>query len=189
MEEVAPMADLMHEVLGVLYFFVPAYAANMAPVLVRGHFEALAVPMDGGRSMGGSRVLGDHKTWRGILSGVVAGTLVYAGQRALYDAGFLRNLALLDYAATTLAVGALMGLGAGLGDAAKSFVKRRVGIEPGASWIGFDQLDFVVGSYLLVAPIYAATLLPTLLALPIVFIGSIGITVAAYGLHLKEAWV
>jgi CDP-2,3-bis-(O-geranylgeranyl)-sn-glycerol synthase len=56
--------ELTPELLGVLYFFLPAYAANMAPVLVRGRFEALAVPMDGGRSLGGVRILGDHKTWR-----------------------------------------------------------------------------------------------------------------------------
>ena len=45
------------------------------------------------------------------------------------------------------------------------------------------------GSYLLVAPIYTAPSLPTLLALPIVFVGSIVITGMAYWLHLKEAWI
>jgi CDP-2,3-bis-(O-geranylgeranyl)-sn-glycerol synthase len=189
MGEMAAVPDLIRALCGVLYFFVPAYAANMAPVLVRDHFEALAVPMDGGLTIGGIRVLGDHKTWRGLLAGVVAGIMVYAAQRALYEAGVFHHLAAIDYATTSVASGALMGLGAGLGDAVKSFLKRRVGIEPGASWIGFDQLDFMVGSYLLVAPLYAAPLLPTLLALPIVFIGSIGITTGAYWLHLKEAWI
>lgn len=137
------MPDLVRELLVVLYFFVPAYAANMAPVLVRGHFEALAMPIDGGRSIGGIRVLGDHKTWRGLVAGIVVGIATYAGQRVLYDAGVVRYLAPIDYDQTSLALGALMGLGAGLGDAMKSFVKRRVGIEPGASWIVFDQLDFI----------------------------------------------
>jgi hypothetical protein len=31
-------------------------------------------------------------------------------------------------------------------DSVKSFVKRRVGIAPGAPWIPFDQLDFVIGA-------------------------------------------
>jgi CDP-2,3-bis-(O-geranylgeranyl)-sn-glycerol synthase len=179
----------MRDLLRVLYFFAPAYAANMAPVLARGHFDAIAVPMDGGRTIGGIRVLGDHKTWRGLLAGIVVGIVVYAGQRALYDTGLLRHLAAIDYDTMSVVLGALLGLGAGLGDAAKSFAKRRVGIEPGGSWIGFDQLDFMAGSYLLVAPIYAAPLLPTLLALPIVFLGSVAITTAAYWLHLKEAWI
>ena len=38
-----------------------------------------------------------------------------------------------------------------LGDAAKSFVKRRLGKERGASWLGPDQLDFVLGAWLLAA--------------------------------------
>jgi hypothetical protein len=33
-----------------LYFFVPAFVANLAPVVIRGHVEWLAHPMDGGES-------------------------------------------------------------------------------------------------------------------------------------------
>ena len=55
-----------HQVLQVLYFFLPAYVANMSPVLVRGRFKALALPIDGGRWLWGKRILGDHKTWRGL---------------------------------------------------------------------------------------------------------------------------
>jgi CDP-2,3-bis-(O-geranylgeranyl)-sn-glycerol synthase len=183
------MHDLMHDLLGVLYFFVPAYAANIAPVLVRGHFAALATPIDGGRTFGGIRILGDHKTWRGLVAGVIAGVAAFAAQRALYAAGIFHPLALVDYGATGLGLGALMGLGAGVGDAVKSFAKRRVGIAPGDSWIGFDQLDFMLGSYLAVAPICAPPLLVTLLALPVVFVASVLTTAAAYALHLKEAWI
>ena len=184
-----PPEALIRDLPAVLYFFVPAYVANMVPVLVRGHFAALALPMDGGRYIGGVRIFGDHKTWRGFLAGVVAAVLTYAAQRVLYDAGFFHRLALLDYAATSLVPGVLMGLGTGVGDAAKSFVKRRVGIAPGESWIGFDQLDFMAGSYLAVAPLYAPPLVATVLALPIVFAGSVLVTTTAYWLNLKEAWI
>ncbi len=184
-----PLDDLVRQVLEVLYFFVPAYAANMAPVLVHGHFEALALPMDGGRRLGGVRIFGDHKTWRGLLAGIIAGTLVYAAQRALHEMGFFHPLALVDYGTTSFVPGMLMGIGTGMGDAAKSFVKRRVGIAPGESWIGFDQLDFMAGSYLAVAPFYMAPLAATALALPIVFAGSVLVTTVAYWLHLKEAWI
>lgn len=183
------MDDLMHDLLGVLYFFVPAYAANIAPVLVRGHFAALATPIDGGRTFGGIRILGGHKTWRGLVAGVIAGVAAFAAQRALYAAGIFHQLALVDYGATGLGLGALMGLGAGVGDAVKSFAKRRVGIAPGDPWIGFDQLDFMLGSYLAVAPICAPPLLATLLALPVVFVASVLATAVAYSLHLKEAWI
>lgn len=58
---------MVHDVLCVLYFFVPAYLANMSPVLVRGWFPALSTPIDGGRTFRGRRILGDHKTWRGSV--------------------------------------------------------------------------------------------------------------------------
>ena len=183
------MNDLTGAVCRVLYLFVPAFVANMAPVLVRGHFIAPAHPIDGGRTSGGIRVFGDHKTWRGLVAGIVAGAAVYAKQRVLHEIEPFRGLASIDYARWRLLPGILMGLGAGAGDALKSLVKRRIGIAPGESWIGFDQLDFFVGSYLAVAPIYSAPFVATIVATPVVFVGGILISAAGYSLHLKEAWI
>ena len=131
-----------HEVVRVLWFFVPAYLANMSPVLVRGWFESVATPIDGGRTFRGKRILGDHKTWRGLLSALVVGTVVYELQRLANAAELGGGLALIDYCERAVVPGLLMGLGTGIGDAVKSFFKRRVGIAPGATWPIFDQLDF-----------------------------------------------
>ncbi len=68
-------------IVQILYFFLPAYLANMSPVLVRRWFSALAIPIDGGKTLWGKRLLGDHKTWRGLLAGVIAGMLVFELQR------------------------------------------------------------------------------------------------------------
>ena len=111
-----------HALLQVLYFFLPAYLANMSPVLVRGWFSALAIPIDGGQTLRGKRVFGDHKTWRGLLAGIVAGALVFELQRFAYQAGIARDLALIDYSTHPLLPGLLMGVGAGVGDAVKSFL-------------------------------------------------------------------
>jgi CDP-2,3-bis-(O-geranylgeranyl)-sn-glycerol synthase len=173
----------------VLYFFVPAYVANMSPVLVQGWCEALATPIDGGRSWRGVRLLGDHKTWRGLLAGIVAGVLVFEAQVLAHEAGLCRRLALVDYASAGALPGFLMGLGTGVGDAVKSFVKRRIGIAPGASWLGFDQLDFMVGSYAFVSLAVVPPLVPTVLTLPIVFVGGIAASATGWALGLKEAWI
>jgi CDP-2,3-bis-(O-geranylgeranyl)-sn-glycerol synthase len=173
----------------VLYFFVPAYLANMSPVLVQRWFVALAKPIDAGLTWRGRRVLGDHKTWRGLLAGVVVAPAVLAGQRLVYEAGYLQGLALVDYTRVGLELGLLMGLGTGVGDAIKSFFKRQIGIAPGASWIGFDQLDFFVGAYAFVAVLHAPPLLPTLACLPIVFAGSLATTAIGAWLGLKESWL
>jgi len=180
---------MIRSILQVLWLFVPAYAANMVPVLVRGHLEWLATPMDGGRMLGGKRLLGDHKTWRGLLAGVVMGGVVYELQRLLFEWGVGRDLALMDYGGRPVVPGLLMGLGTGVGDAVKSFFKRRVGIAPGASWPVFDQLDFFAGACLFVAVVAVPPLAPTLACLPIVLLGSVVVTTVAWALGLKEAWV
>ena len=72
--------------------------------------------------------------------------LVLELQALAYRAGHAREIALIDYGNCSLWLGVSMGAGTGVGDAVKSFFKRQIGIAPGASWIGFDQLDFFVGT-------------------------------------------
>jgi CDP-2,3-bis-(O-geranylgeranyl)-sn-glycerol synthase len=176
-------------VVQVLYLFVPAYVANMSPVLVQGHFAWLARPIDGGREWRGRRVLGDHKTWRGLVAGTLTGGVVYEIQRLVHGAGLGRDLALLDYDAWPVLGGVLMGFGALLGDAVKSFFKRQVGIAPGRSWLGFDQLDFYLGAWLVLAPLYSAPLAPFVASLPLVFVGDVVTNAAAHVLGWKDSWI
>ena len=180
-------ADTIYQVV---YFFLPAYLANMAPVVVVGHFLRLAGPIDGGHTWRGVRIFGDHKTWRGLVAGVVVGMITFAAQRAVYRLGLLHHLALIDYGTLDpLLPGFLLGLGTGVGDAVKSFFKRRVGIAPGASWLGFDQLDFMVGAYLFVAIVAVPPCAAVLAILPAIFLGSVLTTAIAYVLGLKSAWI
>jgi CDP-2,3-bis-(O-geranylgeranyl)-sn-glycerol synthase len=180
---------MTHEVLRVLWFFVPAFLANMSPVLVQRRLAFLAVPIDAGRTFRGVRIFGDHKTWRGLVSGVVAGTLGYEAQRLAYGAGVGTELALIDYAAHPIVPGLLLGLGTIVGDAVKSFFKRRAGIAPGASWPVFDQLDFMAGAYAFVAVVYAPPAWATLAALPLVLAGGVVVSAIGCWLHLREAWI
>jgi CDP-2,3-bis-(O-geranylgeranyl)-sn-glycerol synthase len=173
----------------VLWLFLPAYLANMSPVLVQGWFARLATPMDGGHSFRGKRILGDHKTWRGLLAGIVVGVVTYELQRLLHAGGFAAGLAPFDYADHPILPGFLMGLGTGVGDAVKSFFKRRIDVAPGASWPVFDQLDFFAGAYLFLSPVYAAPLVPMLACLPVVLAGSVAVTAIGWALGLKEAWI
>ncbi len=58
-----------------LYFFLPAYFANMTPPLVKNLqiFDFLAKPVDFGKSIKGKRIFGDHKTWRGVICALAVG--------------------------------------------------------------------------------------------------------------------
>jgi CDP-2,3-bis-(O-geranylgeranyl)-sn-glycerol synthase len=181
--------ELAQSILQIFYFFLPAYLANMSPVLVRPWFGLLALPIDGGRTFRGKPILGNHKTWRGLLAGVVAGIGGYEIQRFVYSAGMVKDLALIDYAIHPFLPGLLMGLGAGIGDSIKSFFKRRIDIQPGASWPVFDQLDFFIGAYLFVAPLYTPPLWLTLSTLPVILLANLASEAIGYWLGFKDTWL
>jgi CDP-2,3-bis-(O-geranylgeranyl)-sn-glycerol synthase len=179
-------------ILGTLYLFLPAYAANMAPVVAaRLHlFPALARPLDGDRHLGANPILGPHKTVRGVVVGVAAGLLAALLQRALLPVGsFWEDLTLFPYGErSALLWGLLLGGGAILGDIGKSFVKRRFGILPGMRWFPWDQLDMVFGALLLGFLLYPFSW-PSI-AIVIVLTPLLGLVVnlGGYMLRVKEAW-
>jgi CDP-2,3-bis-(O-geranylgeranyl)-sn-glycerol synthase len=94
-----------------------------------------AVPLDHGLTLpDGKRLLGAHKTWRGLLGG----TLGCACAAAVTDVGF--------------EIGAWFGMLALAGDAAASFVKRRIGLGSGSEVPGLDQLPEAVLPMWMLAP-------------------------------------
>ena len=99
-------------------------AANGMPVLARRLLgERGAAPIDGGRHFSDGRPwLGESKTWRGLLAAVLA----TAPLGALLGLGW--------------GLGALFGLLSMLGDLLASFTKRRLGIPPSGRARLLDQL-------------------------------------------------
>lgn len=138
--------------LSCLYFFLPAYLANMTPPLVW-KFNFLAVPVDFGRSFQGKRILGSHKTWRGVVCGLLVGILATYSQLWLYQFPFIQEISLFDYSQINILLfGSLLSGGAIFGDLLFSFFKRRINFPPGQRWLPFDQTDYVIGAYLFLIP-------------------------------------
>jgi len=163
--------------LGLLYFMLPAYAANMLPVFVR-KIPILDSPMDMGKRYRGFRLLGRNKTWRGVVVAVLGGYLMYDLQFYLYTNPFFQSISIIDYSTTFCYLGAVMGLGAIMGDAVKSFFKRQMNIKSGKPWPPFDQIDYSIGALLFASPWY--------------FVGfpeAIFIVAASAVLHLLVKWV
>ena len=129
-------------VVTALWAMLPAYIPNNAAVLAGGDR-----PIDGGQTMGGSRLLGDGKSWRGTFVGWLAGALLAVVLDQLEPAA----TDALGFAVSEFPIGAIVALplGAMLGDIGASFLKRRTGRERGAPFPGVDQLDFVVGALVL----------------------------------------
>ncbi len=122
------------------FWLVPAYVANSSATLSK--FFPKRHPVDGGRVWSdGRRILGDGKTWEGLLIGTVVGALVGWPVFALLG---------LDYNPILISFGAL------LGDIVGSFAKRRVGLPRGAEAPLIDQLDFMFGALALGGPVPAA---------------------------------
>ena len=177
-------------IIKAFYLALPAYLANMAPVIFDKLkiFKFLNWPIDGGRKIGRQFIFGSSKPWRGILSGAILGVLIASLQAWLYNYEFFYNISLIDYPSDFILFGLLAGLGALLGDLAKSFFKRRVGFHSGASWPVFDQLDFVAGflllTYFIVQPplnIIVTVFLITLVLHPLT-------NIISYWLGFKKVW-
>ncbi len=118
---------------------LPAYVPNNAAVLAGG-----GAPIDGGRTMGDSRLLGDGKTWRGTAVGTVIGFSLAMVLNAINEPA---SAAIgVEFPTFPLLTALGLAFGAMLGDITASFIKRRSGRERGAAFPGLDQLDFVVGA-------------------------------------------
>lgn len=165
-----------------LYLILPVYFANMCPVLLGKMKFPFGVVIN-------AKWFGKNKTWRGIYSGVLGALLILAGQRYLQEQGIAEGYRLLNYLSINIWLYAfLMGVGAIIGDLVESFVKRRLGMPSGKPFFPFDQVDFVLGSYLFLLPVYILdwnVLFVLILVTPLLHFLT---NVIAYFLRLKEVW-
>jgi len=180
--------DAIAVVAGALWAMLPAYVPNNAAVVFGG-----GPAIDGGRTLGDARLLGDGKTWRGTAAGVAAGVGLAGALNVVGPTvGAALGLSLVSF--PPLAALGLAG-GAMLGDVLASLVKRRLDRERGAAVPGLDQLDFVVGALALaavLAPGWVAAAFP-LPAVAVVLVATpalhLGTNAVAYALDLKpEPW-
>ena len=134
-------------IIQALWLVLPAYIANASALLVGG-----GIPIDFGKNWkDGRRILGDGKTWRGLITGAVVGMTggfglsVVAKYAAVSDFAFL---GIDDFTGFPLMIPIIASIcfGALIGDIVESFFKRRIGKVRGQDWIPFDQLDFILGA-------------------------------------------
>ncbi len=123
-----------------LWFFLPAYVANPMAVVFGG-----GTPIDFGRKLrDGERIFGDGKTWRGLVGGALSGGILGLILSFPPDPAWS-----FGRPAEAFGIGALLALGALLGDLGGAFIKRRMHKARGAKAPLLDQYDFVVGGLLI----------------------------------------
>jgi CDP-2,3-bis-(O-geranylgeranyl)-sn-glycerol synthase len=171
--------------LKLIYFMLPAYFANMAPVFSKYIFSKQALsPIDFGIEVKGQPLFGKHKTIGGYLFGIIVALGIGYLQLLLYP--YLKDLCLVSYRNLWAELSFLMGLGAMTGDLIKSFFKRRLNLKAGKPWIPFDELDFVAGALILVSPVYFIGWLNIALISLISLIGHVLLNWLGYRLNLRE---
>ena len=180
----------------VLWIMMPAYLANTIAVLTGGKY-----PIDQGRiHSDGNRILGDGKTWSGLIGGTLGGVFIGFLQnnigRVLIKA--LSGAQNVDFwGENPIIVFFILSFGALFGDMAASFIKRRSQLKRGDKSPLLDMFDFI-GMALLLSFIFAndwlmswiiegyVPLLTLLVATPILHRG---VNIIGYKLGVKnEPW-
>jgi CDP-2,3-bis-(O-geranylgeranyl)-sn-glycerol synthase len=138
--------ELLSLIIEALWFILPAYVANSAPVDVSqiSFLKKYGKSIDGGKMLWGNRILGDGKTWRGLIAGIIAGTLTG------YLQTFFQETLQTTYTSLpvmTIPLALTLSAGALFGDMAASFLKRRLRMQPGDPAPILDQLDFIIGAF------------------------------------------
>jgi CDP-2,3-bis-(O-geranylgeranyl)-sn-glycerol synthase len=182
---------MFKEIIFALWFFLPAGVANVTPIIVAKipGLSKLQAPIDGGRYFRGKRILGSHKTWRGLITGIIMATItLWLQQVAVHHFGWARTLtSSVDYRTLpTFVLGPLFGIGALGGDAIESFFKRQINIQPGHGWFPFDQTDYIIGGAVASAPFVHLRFLQYVLLLFIWLIVHVIASAIGYLFGLKE---
>ncbi|MFH1789060.1 MAG: CDP-2,3-bis-(O-geranylgeranyl)-sn-glycerol synthase [Candidatus Altiarchaeota archaeon] len=172
------------QILSAIWFILPAYVANSAAVDVAGipFLKKYTQPVDCGRTWRGKRLLGDGKTWRGLIGGVSVGTftgyLQYIAGASL--PGYLPSM--------TVKLAFLLAFGALVGDMLASFLKRQSGLKRGAAVPLLDQLDYIIAAFAfatIVEPLNPERfLIVAALTIPLHLFANW----VAYKIKLKDVW-
>ncbi len=172
-----------------LWLGLPAWIANSTPVVFGG-----GAPIDRGKTLSdGRRILGDGKTLRGFIAGVLCGTLTGIVQISI--APLLLPI-LSNYVVVTVVmeeillmsvpVVMLLSVGALLGDMIGSFLKRRVGLQSGGPAPVLDQLGFIIAALALASPLIQPSAIYVIVLVSVTLLAHWITNVLGYLLGLKE---
>jgi CDP-diglyceride synthetase len=177
-----------------LWVFVPVLGAPLvhAPVMKWDLLPGLRRPLDGGATLRGRRLFGDNKTWRGAL--VMVGGIVLAAAALSLWPWYWRHLPEGVRDAGPWVFGALLGVGTVLGELPNSFLKRRLGIAPGArrrTVAGtllslYDQGDFVLVVWVVLLPIWVMSPAQALIVFLVVSALHLAINLVAYAIGARD---
>lgn len=160
-----------------------------------GWLRALAVPIDNGLTFRGERVFGDNKTYRGLIAvglGAALGCLLERIISLEIETSAFNELTKFSILGA-LAFGFAFGVAAMLSELPNSFIKRQSKIEPGAAGKGaigslfffLDQVDLLIGSWVILAFILPVTIERILWSIAFLFVAHQVMTIVGYCLGMR----
>ena len=158
----------------VVFYALPMYFANATPIIFHGK-----TPVDFGIKIGKERIFGKGKTWVGLICGILGGIVAGSFMAAVFPEILVTIPGYLELVV-------LLSVGALLGDLAESFFKRRLGIKSGEMWLLADQLDFVIGGFLLSMIIRIPEFEVVIIILFVTVFAHLTTNFAAYKMKLKK---
>ena len=163
-------------------FAAPIFVSNAAPAIFGGGY-----PIDAYKNFfDGRRILGDHKTLYGLLSGLVGGIMT-----SIIVYYLVHELLMTQYGYLGMQfpmwIGIVMGWGCNFGDMIGSFIKRRINIKSGGSFPVFDQMGYMFFGLLWSWPVFKVIpwqfLVSLLVIAPLLHFGT---NLFAYSIGVKD---
>ena len=145
-------------IISCIYFFIPAYVANASPPLANTFkiLDRFNKPIDGGKTINNIPLLGNHKTWRGLMCEIFLCTILFqiiVIVNNYFNLPFLETIGINLQTTSSWFLGIMLSLGIVFGDLFFALIKRRLRLKPGTAFIPFDQTNYVIGAFLFVQPI------------------------------------
>jgi CDP-archaeol synthase len=188
----------MREFLALAYLFSPLLLglALHGFCIKFNSLSFLCHPLDRGQSFRGKRIFGDNKTYRGIVV-VGLGTAIGFGLQSLvlHQIAPIGSIELFDYSFfKSVALGLAVRVAAMLSELPNSFIKRRFEIAPGSAakgWKGlifyvYDQIDFLVGAWIVLAIVVPVTVERALLSAGFLLVAHQLMSSVGYALGLRR---
>lgn len=154
---------------------MPAMFANTVPVYING-----IGAIDRGKMFyDGKPILGKNKTIGGLLSATISG-----GMLGIATFFFFPEIS-GNY---PIWIGFIQGFGAMAGDAAGSFMKRRIALRPGGAFPVMDQVGFVAFAFLFCWPFANFPVEWPLILIPATMLLHLFANTFAYKMGWKDVW-
>lgn len=168
----------------IFIYFLQAVSLIM-PILISGVYfvyvirnnklKFLNIPIDGGLKLNSKRLIGDNKTYRGVVIYIIGSIMV----SVILHFGESKGINLINpvYKNNPIILGLLVGVCYSTGEIINSIIKRRFNIKPGSVHGNYrfiqriiDRSDGIIFSALVLSLIYKIDILQIILAVLIAYI-------------------